>query len=311
VPLDPLFEEYIAAQRRRRRSPLTLKAVEHALRTAQRWLDIEQIAPTELSLLQCERYFDALLERNAVSTVRRHLAYLRAAYSYAVRHELVHRDPTAEVRLPRLPDHEPVTYSNEQLRSIYAAIRTERERTAFFLLAFAGLRLGEAARLRWRDVDFEHRQLRVNGKSDKQRLVPLHPQLHHVLGEDSTHSHKGQTVIVSISGRPLEPVTLGRAVRALVDRAGIEIDAPSHAFRRTLATTLYEEGVRTRVIERIMGWAPRRMYERHYLRVADTAMREAILNIYRDDPICGTRARRIPRGRAHARELETAAGVRT
>lgn len=302
--LDPLFEAYIAAQRRRRRSPLTLKAVEHALRTAERWLDSEQIAPAELSLLQCEQYFDTLLQRNAVSTVRRHLAYLRAAYSYAVRHELVQRDPTAEVRLPQLPDHEPATHSNEQLRSIHAAIRTERERTAFFLLAFAGLRLGETARLRWQDLDLEHWQLMVNGKSNKQRLVPLHPKLHHILREHSTHSRDSETVIVSNVGQPLAPVTLGRAIRALVDRAGIDIDAPSHAFRRTLATTMYEHGVRRRVIERIMGWAPRRMYERHYLRVADTAMREAILSLYRDDPIRGRRTDSIPRERVHARGLE-------
>jgi site-specific recombinase XerD len=288
VLLDPLFDAYLAAQRRRRRSPLTLKAVAHALRTAQRWLDSEQIAPSELSLLQCEQYFDTLLQHHAVSTVLRHLAYLRAAYGYALRHELVERDPTAEVRLPRLPDHEPAIYTNEQLRSIHAAIRSERERAAFCLLAVAGLRLCEAAGLHWHHVDLEHAQLKVNGKSDKQRLVPLHPTLHQLL---RVHAHwqDSQTVIASNTGQALAPVTLGRAVRALVARAGVDIDAPSHAFRRTIATTMYEQGVRTRVIERIMGWAPRRMYERHYLRVADTAMREAILNLYRDDPICGNR----------------------
>ena len=49
---------------------------------------------------------------------------------------------------------------------------------------------------------------------------------------------------------------------------------------------MYEHGVRTRVIERIMGWAPRQMHERHYLRVADEPMHDAILGLYRDDPIC-------------------------
>jgi hypothetical protein len=48
---------------------------------------------------------------------------------------------------------------------------------------------------------------------------------------------------------------------------------------------MYEHGVRTRVIERIMGWAPRQMHERHYLRVADEPMREAILTLYHEDPI--------------------------
>jgi hypothetical protein len=49
---------------------------------------------------------------------------------------------------------------------------------------------------------------------------------------------------------------------------------------------MYEHGVRTRVIERIMGWAPRTMHERHYLRVCGTPMRKAIETLYREDPIC-------------------------
>jgi hypothetical protein len=49
---------------------------------------------------------------------------------------------------------------------------------------------------------------------------------------------------------------------------------------------MYENGVRARVIERIMGWAPRQMYERQYLRVADQQMHDAIRCLYAEDPIC-------------------------
>ena len=55
---------------------------------------------------------------------------------------------------------------------------------------------------------------------------------------------------------------------------------------------MYEQGVRARVIERIMGWAPRQMYERHYLRVADQPMHDAIRGLYRDDPICDRQQQR-------------------
>jgi integrase/recombinase XerD len=285
--LDLLFEAYVAAQRRRRVSPLTLKATVHALRSAQRWLDEEGVAAGKLTLLECEQYFDWLLERYAVSTVRRQLAYLRAAYRYALRHELVQRDPTADVKLPWLPDVEPATYSSEQLRAIHAAIRSEREELAFFLLAFAGLRLGEAAALRWHQVDLDHEQLRLHGKAGKFRLVPLHPVLSEVVREQQLRARPGrEPVIVAVNGSGLLAQTLGRTVRELVDRAGVEVAQPSHAFRRTVATVMYEQGVRTRVIERIMGWAPRQMHERHYLRVADQPMRDAIHGLYHDDPIC-------------------------
>lgn len=285
--MDAIFDAYLAAQRRRRCSHLTLKATAHALRSAQRWLDENGIPAGELTLLACEEYFDQLLERGAVSTVRRHLAYLRAAYRYGVRHDLVERDPTADVRLPRLPDLEPATYSNDQLRAIHAAIRSERDELAFYLFAFGGLRLGEVAALTWREVDFEHWQLRLIGKGGKFRLVPLHPVLQEVLREHQQRAHPRQeNLLATISRQRLGAPTLGRDVRALTDRARVSINSPSHAFRRTVATVMYEHGVRTRVIERIMGWAPRTMHERHYLRVCDEPMHQAIQTLYREDPIC-------------------------
>jgi integrase len=284
--MDPLFEAYLAAQRRRRASPLTLKAVTHALRTADRWLDTHGLTAADWSLLGCEEYFDRLLDRQAVSTVRRHLAYLRAAYRYGVRHGLCNVDVTAEVKLPRLPDLEPATYSNDQLRTIHAAVRSEREELAFYVLAFAGLRLGELAALTWQQVDLAHWQLRLVGKGSKFRIVPLHAVLQDLFRDHRRAAHhEDEAVIVSARRTPLAPRTLGENVRQLVNWAGVEINNPCYAFRRTVATVMYERGVRTRVIERIMGWAPRQMHERHYLRVADETMRDAILTLYRDDPI--------------------------
>jgi integrase/recombinase XerD len=221
-----------------------------------------------------------------VSTVRRHLAYVRAAYRYGVRHDLVERDPTADVRLPRLPDHDPATYNNEQLRQIHAAIRCEREELVFFLFAFAGLRLGEVAALGGRQVEFERWQLRLAGKGGKLRLVPLHPVLSELLREQRARSGSREQVLGTLNGQRLAANTLGRSVRELVDRAGVEIEQPSHAFRRTVATVMNEHGVRARVIERIMGCAPRQMYERHYLRVAYQQTVDAIRGLYGDDPIC-------------------------
>jgi hypothetical protein len=63
--MDAIFEAYLAAQGRRRASPLTLRAVQHALNAAQSWLDAKGIRASELTLLKCEDYFDALLDRGA------------------------------------------------------------------------------------------------------------------------------------------------------------------------------------------------------------------------------------------------------
>jgi integrase len=114
-----------------------------------------------------------------------------------------------------------------------------------------------------------------------------------LLREQRARSGRREQVLGTINGQRLAANTLGRSVRAIVDRAGIDVEQPSHAFRRTVATVMYENGVRARVIERIMGWAPRQMYERHYLRVADHQMHQAIRGLYRDDPICERQRRSL------------------
>jgi hypothetical protein len=53
---------------------------------------------------------------------------------------------------------------------------------------------------------------------------------------------------------------------------------------------MYEQGVRTTTIDRITGWAPRTVRERHYIRIAPKTMHDAIQTIYRDDPICPEQA---------------------
>jgi integrase/recombinase XerD len=301
--LDPIFESYLDAQARRRCTPGTIRTTRNSLLKLQRWLDRYDIRAANLGLLDCERYFDQLLDQYAHATVRQDLAYVRGAYRYAHRHHYVGHDPTTDVRLPWPQDREPATYSNDQLRAIYAAIRNEREELAFHLFAFAGLRLGEASRLAWDNIDLEQRQMKFTGKGGKFRLVPIHPALESLLREHEPRRTAERTnVITSLSGKPLGSINLGGAVRRLVDRAQVEIDQPTHAFRRTVATVMYEHGVRNRVIERIMGWAPRLMHERHYLRVADKPMRDAILTLYHDDPVSDRQRPRV----APADETRTA-----
>ena len=284
--MDAIFEAYLAAQRRRRSSALTIKATTHALRATQRWLDEHWIEASELSLLQCEEYFDELPEqarsrRCAGTSPTCELP--TATASATTSSSAIRRGCAVAV----VAGHRAGDLQHRQLKTIHASVRSEREEVAFFLFAFAGLRLGEVAGLRWDQVDFDRWQIRLTGKGGKFRLVPLHPALNEVLRERQQRARPRELhVLCTVSGQRLAAGTLGRSIRELVDRAGVEVDSPCHAFRRTVATVMYERGVRTRVIERIMGWAPRRMHERHYLRVADEPMHDAIQTLYRDDPIC-------------------------
>jgi integrase/recombinase XerD len=286
VLLEPILEAYLDALRRRHRSDSTLACNRQALGKLDAWLAERGLELTELEPLECEQYFEQQLARYAVSTLHHDLSVVRAACRYAVRHDWLERDPTIDVKLPRLPDIEPATYSNDELRAIHAAIRDPRDERVFYLFAFAGLRECEAAGLQWPHVDFAHEQLRLTGKGGKFRLVPLHPALSELLREHRRGAHPDHPHLVGTAeGGRMSKRSWVATVRGLVDRAGVPTRAPAHTFRKTVATVMHEQGVPTAVIDKILGWAPRTVRDRHYLRIADQTMRDAILTLYRDDPI--------------------------
>src|SRR5205823_267616 len=79
---------------------------------------------------------------------------------------------------------------------------------------------------------------------------------------------------------------VNHVLKKLLARAGVDGgNRPAHRFRATVQCSLYEEGVREDVIDRILGWAPRTMRQRYYSRVRDETAHEAILCLYRSDPI--------------------------
>jgi integrase len=206
-----------------------------------------------------------------------------------------------------LPEVEPVTFSPDELRTILATVPTLRHDALVRLMAFGGLRRIEVLRLRWDDVDFPNHTLTVLGKGSgngKLRKTPIHPAVAESLMRLNTFAPGGpMNVALSKMGVPFDP-TVGRESEwvlgtkrwgqmsmdvfnrmiADVSRAS-RIAVKSHTFRKTLASDLYERGVRENVLESIFGWSKSTVRARHYTRIAGEEMQKAILLAYRDDQI--------------------------
>jgi integrase len=122
----------------------------------------------------------------------------------------------------------------------------------------------------------------VRGKGGKLRRVPIHPVLAEVLLQHRLRTGGQQTVL----GRGGSLRNVNQRIENLLKRAGVDGgNRPAHRFRKTVATVLFEEGVQTDVIDRIMGWAPQSIRSRYYTRIPEAAMVEAVLRLYQSDPI--------------------------
>lgn len=264
--MEQLFSEYETRLERRRRKPATVRSYRAAIARFEAGLADFGATATTVEPWQVEDFFANL--DLAWTTRSQTLTYVRAAYVYAMRRGRVSADPTYDVDLGRRPDSDPVVIPTAELREIKAACRNSDDDLLFHLFAYTGMRRFEVAKLGWEDVNLNTGMMRVVGKADKLRRVPIHPALGERLA--ARRYHLGQPIVRWVHLDHLAYIAPGRGF---------------HDFRRTAATSLRRNGAQPPVIDRIFGWAPRGIRERYYDHVAEEEMSAAILRLYADDPL--------------------------
>lgn len=181
----------------------------------------------------------------APATRANDLANLRAFYKWARRWEHRDDDPTLRLDSPKVPNGLPRPVSRADLHRLLAALPDDHRR-AVCLGAYAGLRISEAARLDWRDVDTEMNVIRViDSKGSKSRAIAVSPiLLDHLLPETGGN-------VVAAGGPPQSPATLQRKVNRAIRGAGV--DATFHQLRHRYGTVAYQATGDLIAVGRMMG----------------------------------------------------------
>jgi len=273
-----IFQQYEERLRRRQSAASTIKNLR---RTAELFSE-SNLDPLTAEDWQIEEWLAEL--RNAKNgqplaprTKRMHMENLSAVYNYAVTRRMLQVAPTESVRLPREPDKEPRILENAELRELLGNAENPQHHMMLMLLIYTGMRRNELRSLRWENVTLE--SLTVIGKGDKLRHIPVHPALAEEI----------------IATKPVSEYLIYGPRRRMLTQSGIYsrleqvkagmIDCTFHDFRRTVATSLAENDVPEGIIDKIMGWSPRTVQSRYYVRRADARLQEAILRLYSSDPI--------------------------
>jgi len=159
----------------------------------------------------------------------------------------------------REPRRLPRGLTREEARALAASFRTDRDRAICGLMLFSGLRSAEVLGLRVADVDIGRGWVRVTGKGDKERRVPLDRDVA-ALVQAYLLAERPETASAALfvaakgphRGQPLTPAGLRRVFRYHRERAGVPAGHP-HALRHTFGTALAEAGVDLAVMQALMG----------------------------------------------------------
>jgi len=201
------------------------------------------------------------------STQARKVAAIRSFYGFALREELADRDVAALLDAPKAGSYLPDVLSAEAVAAILDAPPADnaagiRDRAILELLYASGLRVSELTGLDTDRLDLAGLQVRVIGKGNRERRVPMgdeaRERIHRYLAgprEEWTAGRPTAAVFVSQRGARLTRESVGRLVRRWAAAAGVESRVTPHTFRHSFATHLLEGGADLRVVQTLLGHA--------------------------------------------------------
>jgi len=201
------------------------------------------------------------------STQARKVAAIRSFYGFALREELADRDVAALLDAPKAGSYLPDVLSAESVASILDAPPSDspvgiRDRAILELLYACGLRVSELTGLDTDRLDLPGLQVRVIGKGNRERRVPMgdeaRERIHRYLAgprQAWTAGRPTAAVFVSQRGARLARESVWRLVRRWAAAAGVDARVTPHTFRHSFATHLLEGGADLRVVQTLLGHA--------------------------------------------------------
>lgn len=233
------------------------------------FLEIEQIhvSPVEVKeehLLAFLKYISEL--GLAAHTQARMLSGIKSFYKYLLLENEINEDPTELIESPRLPRKLPDVLSYEEIELLIAAIdhstpEGTRNRAMIEVLYSCGLRVSELTGLQLTHCYFDIGFIRVLGKGDKVRLVPIGKEaikytmlyIEHVRKHMAVSKESEDILFLNRRGKQLTRVMIFLIIKEATEKAGIHKNVSPHTFRHSFATHLIEGGASLRAVQEMLG----------------------------------------------------------
>jgi integrase/recombinase XerD len=217
---------------------------------------------------QVRHYIDSLYRAGLSSrSIARHLTTLRGFHAYLLEEGTLQKDPTSLLAAPRQWQSLPKYLNTEQVTNLLAAPDPGRpagmrDRAMLEFLYATGLRVSELCGVRVSEVELNVGCVRVMGKGNKQRMVPIGAA---AIAAVESYLHSGRPVLLKRRSSPYLFITarggamtrqgFWKLLRGYGRKAGIFHDLTPHVLRHTFATHLLEGGADLRSVQTMLGHA--------------------------------------------------------
>jgi len=224
------------------------------------------VSPLKISEEQIQQFIYTTSKLINARSQARLISGLRNFFDYLIFEEFRTNNPTDLIDAPKIGRKLPDTLSLQEIDLLISSIdlsepQGERNRTIIETLYGCGLRVSELTELKRSDLFFEEGFIRVLGKGNKQRFVPINTQtqkyivsyIKNIRIHIKTQKGYEDTVFLNRRGKSLTRVMIYTIIKNLAIKIGLKKKISPHTFRHSFATHLLERGADLRSIQQMLG----------------------------------------------------------
>lgn len=250
-------------------SPNSISAYISDVQKLIQYLEFEklEVSPENITLRQLQDFISWIAKMEiAASSQARIISGIKAFYKYLLLEDIITEDPTQLLESPRLKRSLPEVLNVEEIKNLIDTIdlskeNGERNKAILETLYACGLRVSELINLKISNIYFKEEFIRVIGKGDKERLVPISRKalkqikiyIDNVRINLSIKAGQEDYIFLNKRGSQLSRVMIFIIIKDLIEKCGIKKKISPHSFRHSFASHLVEGGADLRAVQEMLG----------------------------------------------------------
>lgn len=233
-----------------------------------KWLEHHEmvVSPVDIDESHLQEFIYHIAKEVHARTQNRIISGLKGFFNYLIFEDYRKSNPLELVESSKTGRKLPDTLSQEEINQLIQAIdlstaQGERNRAMLEVLYGCGLRVSELTHLKLSDIFFDEGFIKITGKGNKQRLVPIAPftmkyinlYTKEVRNKEFIAKEDSDTLFLNRRGKKLTRAMVFTIIKQLSEKAGIKKNISPHTFRHSFATHLLENGANLRAIQQMLG----------------------------------------------------------
>jgi len=203
----------------------------------------------------------------AAASIKLEAVAIRIFFRFLLARNILSKNPAENLAIPRIESYLPETLNASEVERLLESIhptdpRGLRDRALLELLYASGLRVSELCQARLENLNLDEGMIRVTGKGNKTRIVPVGQKACEALQcylaserPQLVSSRSGAEIFLSVRGRKLTPQRVWQLLKQYAARAGLDTNVYPHLLRHSFATHLLSGGADLRIIQELLGHA--------------------------------------------------------